>query len=245
MSHTTIFQRTIALGAVLTLLAGCVSVPQGAGAGAESTPTTARAEEDPCSAGTTALAGAALGALIGAALNGRNGAIAGAALGGAAGYAGCLAYNVQTKQTRTAMQVEQDYRRTNRGRLPATPRVVNYTAQVDSAKIQRGQPFKIASVVEVVNGQKQPVQSVREELVLYTPDGQQINQDPKSKQFQATSGGRYENSFELNLPKGVSQGVYPVKTQLYVNEVLVAKRDLSARVVLVDDMPQIIQLAQR
>lgn len=243
MSHTTTFQRTVALAAVLTLLAGCVSVPQGAG-GSTAT-TTMNAEQDPCSAGTTALAGAALGALIGAAINGRNGAIAGAALGGAAGYAGCLAYNVQTKQTRTAMQVEQDYRRTNRGRLPTEPKVVNYTAQVDSAKVQRGQPFKIASVVEVVNGQQQPVQSVREELVLYTPDGQQINRDPKSKQFQATSGGRYENSFELNLPKGVSQGVYPVKTQLYVNEVMVAQRDLSARVVLVDDLPQVVQLAQR
>lgn len=189
--------------------------------------------------------GALAGALIGAAINGGKGAAAGALVGGALGAAGCLAFNVQTKQTRTAQQVQANYRKANRNRLPATPEVVNYSAKMNTPSVQRGQPFKLQSVVEVVDGHKQPVQSVREELLLFTPDGQQVNRDPKSKMFQATSGGRYENSFDLNLPAGVSQGQYAIKTNLYVNDKLVAKRDLAAQVVIVDDMPQIVQVAQR
>ena len=90
----------------------------------------------------------------------------------------------------------------------------------------------------------QPVRSVREELVVYTPDGNPIGNAPSSKPFQAKTGGRYENAFELTLPQGVSQGQYAVKTDLFVNEQKVATRDMSAKVVLIDNVPHIVELVQ-
>ena len=55
----------------------------------------------------------------------------------------------------------------------------------------------------------------------------------------------YENSFALTLPPNSPQGEYGIKTNLFVNEQMVATRDLQAKVVWVDDKAQIVQIAAR
>lgn len=222
--------RLTSLACVLSLLAGCANTPGGPG----------QAGGDPCSVGKSALAGAAVGLVFGAVVGGRDGAAKGAALGGAVAAAACFATNVQSRQTKTAAQSDSDYVRA-RGALPREPEVVSYESQVNQTTVQRGQPFKVNSSVELVNGANKSVESVREELVVFNPDGTQINRDPKSKPFAAASGGRYENSFELKLPPGVSQGSYGLKTNLYVNEKMVASRDLRTQVVW--DGERVIRLA--
>jgi hypothetical protein len=94
--------------------------------------------------------------------------------------------------------------------------------------VQRGQPFKVISVVELTNGSVHQVREVREELVLLNPDNTPIKNG--AKPFAASSAGRYENSFELKLPEGAPQGVYSMTTRLYVNDKLVASRDLRTQV---------------
>ena len=241
MNHTHIsqrrsgFQRTIACCAIVTLLAGCATAPgnrQNTAQGA-----------DPCNTTSAAVGMGLLGAVLGAAVAGKEGAVMGAAMGGAIGYATCAAYNVQSVQRKTAQQVETQYRR-DHGALPDQPTVVNYSAGISAPSVQRGQKFKVQSAVEVVDGSMQPVRSVREELVVYTPDGNPIGNAPSSKPFEARTGGRYENAFELTLPQGVSQGQYAVKTDLFVNEQKVATRDMSAKVVLIDNVPHIVELVQ-
>lgn len=71
--------------------------------------------------------------------------------------------------------------------------------------------------------------AVREELSIYNPDGAPFKTG--SKPFSANSAGRCENSFEVKLPEGVSQGVYALKTHVYVNGKLAATRDLRTQVV--------------
>lgn len=229
------FRSTVSACCIAALLAGCAT-PAGTGDGTS-------ANDNPCAPGTSALVGAAAGALIGGLINGGKGAALGAAAGAATGYLACMAYSVQSTQQKTATQVETEYRKKHKGQLPAAPKVTQYNAMVDRNAIQRGAPFTLASTVEVVDGKNQPVRNVREELMLFTPDGKPIMQDPKSKPFTATSAGRYDNAFTLKLPEGVSQGVYGIQTKLYVNEQHVASRDLQAKVVWVDDQPQIVQIA--
>lgn len=219
---------------IAALLAGCAT---------QGTTNTSADGQDPCSPGKSALVAGVVGGVIGGLLNGGKGAAIGAAAGAATGYLACMAYSVQTTQQKTAQQVEADYRKTHRNQLPATPVVTQYTAAIDRGAVQRGAPFALASNVEVVNGSTQPVQSVREELQLFAPDGKPINQTPASKPFHATTAGRYANSFTLNLPQGAPQGAYGIKTKLYVNEQQVASRDLQAKVVWVDNLPQIVQVA--
>lgn len=208
------------------LLAGC-AVPQQNGAA----PANANAStNDPCSVGTTTVAGAAVGALIGALAGGTKGALIGAAAGGVLGGVGCYAVNVRSRQLRTAAQVDHDYIE-RRGALPPQPQLLAYNVQVSSQAV-RGKPFTVNTEVELVNGRYQQIHDVREQIVLLDPKGQPFKNGTKPLESQNASGGLFENSFELTLPQGVSQGVYPMRTNLYVNGQLVASRNLSTQLVI-------------
>lgn len=224
MSFTYLLQRSVTLLSAAVILAGCANAPRN-----NANPVTSGAGEDPCSVAASALVGAGVGLLLGAMAGGKRGALKGGAIGGAVGAVACVAVNVQSQQTKTAAQVDDDYRR-QRGALSSDPSVVTYQSRVNTTSVQRGQPFRVNSVVELANGSMQQVRSVREELVVLTPDGTPINA-PTSKPFAASTAGRFENSFELQLPPGVSQGTYNLKTQLFVNDKPTATRDLRTQVV--------------
>lgn len=222
--------KVVALTLTAALASGCATTGTSGmsqGAGQYGNPATAQAE-DPCGVGSAALTGAAAGALLGLLVDGKRGALRGAAAGGLVGAIGCVVVNSQSRQTRTAAQVDADYKR-SRGRLPAQPQVVSYQPRLNDSTVQRGQPVKVTSVVELVNGSTTPVREVREELVVYGQDGQPFKTG--SKPLVNNSGGRFENTFELNMPKDASQGRYAMKTNLYVNGQLSATRDLSTQLV--------------
>ncbi|MHA4866790.1 glycine zipper 2TM domain-containing protein [Duganella sp. PWIR1] len=219
-------QSTKAIASVLlaALVAGCATVPQQQGRQASAP----EQDADPCSVGKSALAGAAAGALLGALLDGKKGAMKGAAIGGAAGALGCVAINAQSRQTRTAAQVDQDYVR-SRGALPREPQVVSYQPQLSSNIVQRGRPVKITTTAELVNGTATPITEVREELVVFDSHGEQIKSG--AKPLVNRSGGRFENTFEVSLPEQASQGIYTMKTNLYINNKLMARRDMNTQLV--------------
>jgi uncharacterized lipoprotein YmbA len=205
---------------ITCLLAGCAAPQQNGTAAAN----------DPCSVGTTTAAGAAVGALIGALAGGTKGALIGAAAGGVIGGAGCYAVNVRSRQLRTAAQVDQDYVE-KRGALPPQPQLVSYNVQVSNQAV-RGKPFTVNTEVELVNGRYQQVHEVKEDIVLLNPQGEPFKNGTKPLESSNATGGRFANTFELTLPPGVSQGVYSMKTNLYVNGTLVASRDLRTQVVI-------------
>lgn len=221
--------KTIALALMGALLAGCATGPQGGGSGvARQSGAPAGEAGDPCNVGGSALFGAAAGALVGALKNGGRGAVAGALAGGALGAIGCIAINSTTRQTKSAAQVEKEYVQA-RGRLPAEPQLVSYQPRLSSNVVQRGQPIHVSSVVELVHGSKKPITEVREELVVYDHEGKPFKTG--SKPLVVNSAGRFENAFELTLPKAASQGVYAMKTNLYVNGQLTASRTLNTQLV--------------
>lgn len=222
-------KKLIASTLVATLLAGCAVPPQQGGAyrGA-STPSPNAVDEDPCSVGQSAAAGAALGALIGGLAKGRQGALKGALAGGAIGAVGCLAINANSRQTRTAAQVDQAYIQAH-NRLPADPQVVAYMPTI-AGTAQRGQPVQVNSTVELVNGSQNRVTEVREELQVFDQSGKQFA--GKQKPLVNRSGGRFENSFVMTLPESASQGMYTMRTTLYVNGRVMATRNLQTQLVM-------------
>lgn len=228
--------RAVASVLVVAMLAGCATTrPQYGNSQASAQNGNSQASggndgKDPCSVGGTALAGALIGALIGGAINGRDGALAGGMVGGAAGALGCMAVNVHSRQTKAASQVNREYVQ-SRGALPQEPQVVVYSPQLSVGTIQRGVPFKVTSVVELVDGASQPVREVREEIVVYTPQGEPFKNGSKPLVSKGGSGGRFENTFEVTLPTNVSQGVYNLRTNLYVNGKLMTSRDMRTQLV--------------
>lgn len=188
--------------------------------------------EDPCSMGQSVFAGAVTGLLIGAIANGKKGAGKGALLGGAAGAIACVAINFQSRQTKTSNQVDSEYKNA-RGQLPAQPKITSYSPKLDSKITQRGQPIKVSSKLEVVNGYSEPVNSIREELLLFNPDSSPFKTG--NKPFTANSGGKYENTFDIMLPQGAAQGKYSMITNVYINDKLSATRNLQTQIVLNED----------
>jgi len=225
-------KKLVALALVTSLLSGCAVPPQ-QGAMVRDTSTThpKAVDQDPCSVGSSAVAGAAIGALIGGLAKGRKGAMKGALAGGAIAAVGCLAMNANSRQTRTAAQVDQDYIRTH-SRLPADPQVVAYSPSIISTA-QRGQPLRVNSTVELVNGSLNKVTEVREELQVFDQSGRRFM--GTQKPLINNTGGRFENSFEMTLADSASQGTYTMKTTLYVNGKVAATRNLQTQLVMNED----------
>jgi hypothetical protein len=199
-------------------LAGCANTGVGGLAGGD---------DDPCNL----IAGTLIGGIAGALLD-RNKRGRGAAIGAAAGALACVAVNAVSRQTRTAQQVEADYRRENRGQLPPDQPVVqayDVTVNPDDG-VKSGEKLQVVSNMTVVRGARQPVNEVKEVLTLTSPDG---NSRSAEKSASAGAGsGSYQNAFSLTLPKGVAPGTYPVNTQLYVNGKPLAERKQELRVVM-------------
>ena len=208
---------------VVLVLSGCFAGSTSMAADAVPPP-----PQNPCSVGKSAVAGGVLGGVFGRILGIPGGSRAGIAISGAAGGLGCYEYNVQTRQSKTAAEADADYLKSNAAPAPE-PVVVSYSAQVEAPTVTRGQPLKLSSVVELVNGAQQPVREVREELVISNPDGKPFGTG--SKPFVATTAGRFENTFEIKLPDKAATGVYLLKTALFVNGVPGSTRDLDVQLV--------------
>lgn len=218
------FLQSCSLFLIASLMASCATTNGGGSGNANQYAN----NSDPCNVAGSAMAGALVGAILGGVTGGQKGAIRGAALGTVAGGILCAVVNTQSSQTRTAAQVDQDYQR-NRGNLPAQPTVSSYSPRMASSVVQKGQPFLVVSTVELVNGRTEPVREVREELLIYSPDGQLIKNG--SKPFVANNAGRFENRFSVNLGADAPQGVYPMKTNLVLNGRVVETRDLRTQIV--------------
>lgn len=188
---------------------------------------------DECNAVTAGAMGAVVGGLLGAAIDGNNGATKGAAAGALVGSIGCIAYNYQTEQTKTAQQVNQEYQ-TSHGNLPATPKVVDHKIAFSKSTAARGKDnIKISSNSIIVDGASQPVTKVEEKLVIVDQQG---NKKPISTKSPTNkSGGEYVNTFEITPPEKMAEGKYKIESDIYVNGKLASQTGGSINVVYRDN----------
>lgn len=167
-----------------------------------------------CGVGTVAL-GAVGGALVGGLLGGKKGAVIGAGAG--AGLAGiyCFAIKSESRQTKTAAQVEQEYRQENRGSLPDKPMLTAYSTQITPANgvVSKGGVIELTSRAQVVNGTVQKADKVEEEITLY------YDKEPMQKAVKAmpNSVGGFENKTTIAVPKKFQEGTYSVASRVLVN----------------------------
>ncbi|WP_354682563.1 hypothetical protein [Cupriavidus necator] len=193
-------QKTILAAALGTLLASGCATHRGGGT----------ADSD------TVLRCAALGtggAIVGALIGGTKGALGGAA----AGLAACAVIEIATRQTKTAAEVDREYKVSNRNRLPRTAEVNAYnTVVTPSGAVKAGEAIKLQSTIRAVSGINEPVQEVKEILTVYAPSGEEFKRGEKIVSSEPGSG-EYDNSFTLRLPSGAPQGIYRLRSQVVLN----------------------------
>lgn len=213
--------RTLVAATVAVSLAlGCASQPG-------SSPTAGDVFGGDCNPLIAGGIGAALGALVG----GRD-RVRGAAIGAGVGALACVGYNYYTKQTKSAQQVTDEYKAAHRGTLPARATVTRFNTNVQpNANVPAGSAVTVVSYIEVVPGSDNPRPSVEQQIALYSPDGKEVANARKPAN-ESSGGGGFETSFRFTLPQGVPQGVYPVRSQVFVNGQPAANADALFQIVV-------------
>lgn len=173
---------------------------------------------------------AGLGAVVGTLLGGGTNSLRGAALGAGLGALACVAINYQSQQVKSAQQTQTDYKLANKGRLPEMATLVKYETGFTPPTVRPGQKAQTNSYIEVVPGTKDANPLIEEEMTLYKPDGTVLTTARKAVSATSNAGG-FRNSFTIPMPDGVPQGVYPVKTSLYVNKKRVTGQDTKLQIV--------------
>lgn len=199
----TIQKTILAICVSSLLLSGCAS-PTGGGPGGTS------GNND------TAMRCAAFGAggaLLGAVLGGKSGAIKGAV----AGLAACAVVEIASRQTKSSAEVDRQYRVSNRNQLPPNAKIDSYSTLISpNGIVKAGDAIKIQSTIRAVSGSNEAVQEIREVLIAYAPTGEEFKRGEK-KVNDGAGSGEYDNSFTLRLPQGAPQGIYRLKTQVFLN----------------------------
>jgi len=202
-------KTTLAASACLiAALTGCAAPSGPGGPGGGNQPTSDNSTTA-IRCGSMALGGAVLGGLLG----GKKGALKGAAVG----LAACAVVEVASRRTSSSADVERTYRTANRNALPPKAKIVAYTTAVTPQGVARTmEPIKVQSTIRAVSGTGEPVREVKEVLIAYGPDGEEFKRGEKIVNDKGGSG-EFDNSFTLRLPEGAPEGVYKLRTQLYLN----------------------------
>jgi len=195
---------------MLAATSGCAQMPAQRGTGGASTGSEA-------SAGScNPVVGGAIGALAGAMFGKGKGHLAGAAIGAGIGAFACIAYNYHSRKVRDAQAVEKEYAR-ERGALPTSNTVAGYHSELTpSNTVRSGSSAQMQSRVTVLSGTHDATPQLKEELTLYSPEGKVLS--TVSKPATAVDGtGEYETNFNFNLPKGIEEGRYTMRSTLFMD----------------------------
>lgn len=216
--------KLLVAGAVITL--GIVSVPFESTLASPATQEMAAQPEHHCNTGAAAAIGGLLGALAGRG----KGHLVGAAIGAGIGAVACTAYNYHVRKLQDAQQVNTSYEQ-QYGALPTSNTVATYTSTLQpSGAVQPGNDVSLQSTIGVVAGTHDAPPQVSEQLTMLSPDGQAISTATKSAAA-INGSGEYQTNFDFNLPKGVKDGQYMLRTTLLMNGAPVRSNDTPMQVV--------------
>jgi outer membrane lipoprotein SlyB len=160
--------------------------------------------------------GGAIGALAGSMFGKGKGHLAGAAIGAGIGVFACMAYNYHARKVRDAQSVEAQYRH-ERGQLPTANTIDSYQSELlPGETVKSGSKAAMQSRVTLIRGTQAPAPQLKEQLTLFSPDGKQLT--TVTKDATAIDGtGEYETNFDFNLPKGIQDGRYTMRSALYMD----------------------------
>ena len=115
--------------------------------------------------------------------------------------------------------------------LPKEPLASEYLSNAHPGNvIESGKKIAIRSSIVVVPGTKVKTAFIQEKLSIYDNEdhSKELKSLTKPVNEKTKRGGHFRNEFSFKLPVGIPQGVYPVKSTLFLNgkEVEDKKNDL-------------------
>ncbi|TQV88456.1 hypothetical protein [Aliikangiella coralliicola] len=141
----------------------------------------------------------------------------------AIGVAAKLIYDMiiehNSKQVSDEKQVAEKYKATH-NTLPSQPRLVSYQSNIKpGGVVNAGSQISILSSLEVVRGVTTENIEIKEKITIF--DNEDSSKELKSLvkvvNAESNTGGAFENEFTFKLPKGMPQGIYPIKTSVIIN----------------------------
>lgn len=193
-------------------LGGCAQMQTQPDAGMQSGQASAAEPEHHCNTAAATVIGGLLGAIAGKG----KGHLVGAAVGAGVGALICTAYNYHVRKLRDAQQVNAAYEQQH-GALPASNTISSYASSLQpSSTVQAGSDVSLQSTIGVVQGTNDAPPQISQRLTLVSPDGKDLSSTTKDATAIA-GGGEYQTEFNFNLPKGVKDGQYMVRTEVLMN----------------------------
>ena len=141
----------------------------------------------------------------------------------AVGIAAKLIYDMvvdyRSKQVNDEAEVAARYKKIH-GHLPQDALLVDYESSIQPGDVvSAGTSISIQSRLEVVRSASSRQVDIQEKIIIFD------NEDPTKELKSLTKGvnaktktsGAFVNEFTFKLPKGMPQGIYPVRTQVIVN----------------------------
>jgi hypothetical protein len=141
----------------------------------------------------------------------------------AVGIAAKLIYDMVVEHKATQVNDESDvvnkYKKTHK-RLPNEPVLVAYQSDIRPGDVVKaGNQVSIISSLEVVRSESSRTVKIEEEITIYDNEDHSKPLKSLTKQVNqnTNASGAFQNEFTFKLPKGMPQGIYPVKTKVLLD----------------------------
>jgi len=144
------------------------------------------------------------------------------------GVAAKLIYDMvvdyQSKQVNDEGEVIEKYKIAH-GELPKEPKLVSYESSIQPGDVvTAGNDISILSKLEVVRSVSTRTLIIEEKITIFDNEdnSKELKSYTKTVNAETNASGAFENEFTFQLPKGMPQGIYPVRTEILVNGVAYA-----------------------
>ncbi|NVJ50613.1 MAG: hypothetical protein HWE13_13610 [Gammaproteobacteria bacterium] len=130
-----------------------------------------------------------------------------------------MAIEQRSEQTENDKQVVNKYKEQH-SELPDEPQLLAYQTNImPGSIINPGNSVSIQSSLEVVRGRDSSVVEIKERITIYDNKDPDLELKSLEKVVNQDTNrcGAFKNEFTFTLPKGMPQGVYPIKTTVIVD----------------------------
>ena len=143
-----------------------------------------------------------------------------AAVGVAAKLIYDMAIDFKSKKTKDDKTVSQEYIKKKKA-LPNEPTVTQYLSKLAPSNVVKiGKQVQVKTLVTVVPSKKTKTALIEEKIEIFDNEdhSKMIKSLVKSVNGKTKAVGSYHNQFTFTLPLGMPQGVYPIRTAVYLNK---------------------------